>query len=386
MSSAFVGGDPCFDRLMVSEHRRERYRRALGVHDDRTIVAVTSTWGGRSLFGANPDLIANLVAELELDSYVVAVILHPNIWYAHGPAQIRLWLGDCLRAGVRLIPPAEGWQQAILAAGVVLGDHGSVSGYAAAAGRPTVLAAFPAEDVVPKSAIDALGRSSARFNLRAAFQPQLARATLADSPVRILTTSVPGEASALHRAEFYRLMKLPEPQSPAIVPQYDADRLSPIRQPLTAWWAAASSDAEGIYTVRRWPASVVGRPDQSPEDTARHLVVSADEPRRDLFTNAAICVVDGPATAPSTIFRERPACSIVAIRTGPDSCSLVHRTGWTAKLTVRSATNHPVDPVIPASVVHNQLAAQHTPPETLEIRIGSAQVIVALSQVSSKAE
>ncbi|TDD59995.1 hypothetical protein E1263_12925 [Kribbella antibiotica] len=386
LSSAFVGGDPCFDRLMVSAHRREHYRRALGVHDDRTIVAVTSTWGSRSLFGTNPDLIATLAAELELDSYVVAVILHPNTWYAHSPAQIRLWLGDCLRSGVRLIPPAEGWQQTILAADITIGDNGSVSGYSAAAGRPTLLATFPVADVVPTSAIDALGQSSARLNLHAAFEPQIIAAGPPDPRIRALTTSVPSEASARHRAEFYRLMHLPEPQSPAILPQYDADQLRPMTQPVSSWWASTSKDADGNYTVRRWPASVVGRPDYSPEDMPRHLVASADEPRRDLFANAAICVVNGPAATPSTVFRERPACSMVAVRTGPATCSLVHRTGWTADLAVFSATNHPVDPAIPTSVIHDQLAAQRTPPETFEILLGSTQITAALSQVSSKAE
>jgi hypothetical protein len=62
-----------------------------------------------------------VLAELDLDHHVVCTALHPNVWYAHGPAQIELWLGDCLRVGLRLIPSVRGWQQALLP--LQLSDH-----------------------------------------------------------------------------------------------------------------------------------------------------------------------------------------------------------------------------------------------------------------------
>jgi hypothetical protein len=43
-SVAFVAGDPCYDRLVVSAGLRDTYRRALGV-GDRRLVAVTSAPG-----------------------------------------------------------------------------------------------------------------------------------------------------------------------------------------------------------------------------------------------------------------------------------------------------------------------------------------------------
>ena len=47
---AVVAGDPCFDRLAVSLPTRARYRQALGT-GDRTLVALSSTWGPGSLLG-----------------------------------------------------------------------------------------------------------------------------------------------------------------------------------------------------------------------------------------------------------------------------------------------------------------------------------------------
>ncbi|WP_344162675.1 hypothetical protein [Kribbella yunnanensis] len=388
LSSAFVGGDPCFDRMVASEHQRNRYRHALGVDDDRTIVAVTSTWGRRSLFGAHPDLITELTTELEIDSYVIAVILHPNTWYAHGPAQIRLWLGEALRGGLRLIPPAEGWQQAILASDIVIGDNGSVTGYGAATGRPTLLATFPSEDVVPGSVIDALGQSAARLDLRAAFQPQLAAAHPADPEVRTLTTSAPSEASDRHRAEFYRLMNLPELASPALLPIYSSDDLRPIRSPLTAWWASTSTDAEGNITVRRWPADPVGRPNHPPQDVHRHLVVAAHEPRRDLSGNAAICIIEGSDshTTAASVLRQRPVCSLVVTRESATTCTLTHRAGWSARLTARPDQGLDLDPAILASVIHDQSSFRRGGPIlplAFVVYLGSRRVTVSITEVRS---
>ncbi|MFC7740294.1 hypothetical protein ACFQXA_03960 [Nocardiopsis composta] len=61
---------------------------------------------------------------------------------------------------MRLIPPEQGWQAALVAADAVIGDHGSVTYYAAALGRPVLLAAFDEGEVLPGSHIDLLGRAA----------------------------------------------------------------------------------------------------------------------------------------------------------------------------------------------------------------------------------
>lgn len=110
--------------------------------------------------GRYPDLISDLIGELTLDDHVIAAVVHPNVWFAHSEWQLRTWLSEALRSGLRLIPPVRGWQQAILASDLVIGDHSAVTGYAAAIGVPTLLAAFPRDEVAVGSAIDLLGRAA----------------------------------------------------------------------------------------------------------------------------------------------------------------------------------------------------------------------------------
>ena len=96
---AEIVGDPCYDRMIASLDRREHYRRELGT-GTRTLVVVSSTWFRNALLGSWPDLLNRMMAELPVDSFQVAVALHPNIWHGHGPWQVRTWLADCVRAGV----------------------------------------------------------------------------------------------------------------------------------------------------------------------------------------------------------------------------------------------------------------------------------------------
>jgi hypothetical protein len=214
--ASFVAGDPCYDRLAASVPMRAEYRRAMGIGDGRKLVVVSSTWGPNSLLGRHRDVIPRLVAELPSDEYRVVAILHPNIWHWYGAWQIQAWYADALRDGLALVPPEEGWRAALVAADVVLGDHGSVTYYAASIGVPVLLAAFPEEDIDPESPVTALGGVAPRIRLDQPLFPQLAAAPNAYSVDRYATfsrqvTSVPGESARLIRREMYRLMRLPEP-------------------------------------------------------------------------------------------------------------------------------------------------------------------------------
>src|SRR5690606_4642335 len=131
--------------------RRDRYRQRLGVGHGRHLLAVSSTWSRHSLLGVRRDLLRRLLAELPLDDYRVTLIAHPNIWYRHGRAQLELWFADEIEAGLPLPPPHEGWRAAIIAADALVGDHGSVTYYAAALGRPVLLAAFGSAELDPES-------------------------------------------------------------------------------------------------------------------------------------------------------------------------------------------------------------------------------------------
>lgn len=221
---AVVAGDPCLDRLAASTRLRHAYRRALGVGRGRRLVLVTSTWGPGSLLGSHPDLLYRIAAELPADRYAVAAVLHPHIWCWSGRRQVLSWYADCLRLGVRLLPPEEGWRAAVIAADRVVGDHGSVTYYAAAMGVPVVLAAFPEDDVVPGSHVARLGAVAPRLDWERPVEPQLDDAPHAFPPatraaLRDDLSSRPGESARILRREMYRLMRLSEPPgAPCVEP------------------------------------------------------------------------------------------------------------------------------------------------------------------------
>jgi len=186
------------------------------VRDDQKLVLVTSTWGPGSLLGQASGILPRLLAELSGDRYRVAVSLHPDAWYWHGPWQIRAWNADCLRSGMTLLPAAEGWRGALVAADLVIGDHGSVTFYAASLGVPVVLAAFPDEEVASGSHVALLGKTAPRIDQGRPLLPQLEHAIAAYRPgryakIRGQVTSVPGQARQIIRQVIYHHLGLPEP-------------------------------------------------------------------------------------------------------------------------------------------------------------------------------
>ncbi|HVN12035.1 MAG TPA: hypothetical protein VMT69_08070 [Kineosporiaceae bacterium] len=220
VTGAVVIGDRTFDRILASLPCRRRYRAALGVPDGGRLVVISSTWGACGTLGTWPQLPGRLLAELLTDDVRVALVAHPNIWAWHGPYQLRAWLTDAVDRGLLLVPPLQGWQAALVAADVVVGDHGSVTVYGAALGRPTLLAAFPSDDVVPGTAAALLGRSASRLDPGRGLSEQLGACMQGWTPedsaaIAELVTSVPGEASARLAALFSGLLRLDVPLTPA---------------------------------------------------------------------------------------------------------------------------------------------------------------------------
>jgi hypothetical protein len=215
--AAEVVGDPCYDQLLVSTPLRAAYRRAMGVADGTTLVVTASTWGSQSLFGRHTDLHDRLLAELPRDKFQVAALLHPNVWYGHGPRQIRAWKGDAMRRGLALVPPESEWLGALLAADLVMGDSGSSTAYAAAVGIPAILAG-PDEEMAPGSPAALLGETAPRLRLDCPIAPQLADAMA--SPGAELARSVasrissePGRFGRNMRQLIYRMLGLAQPPS-----------------------------------------------------------------------------------------------------------------------------------------------------------------------------
>lgn len=213
--TAVVAGDMCYDRLTASIPLRAVYRRALGVAEGRKLVVVTSTWQPESALGRNPELVDDLLRALPVDEYRVAAVLHPNIWSVHGAWQVRAWLADCLDAGLLLMPPEEGWRAALVAADLVVGDYGSVTRYAAAIGRPVLLAAFPEHQIRRGSAAEWLVRHAPHLDATAPLLEQVRAAQVHDigwqEGFAQRMISRPGHAGAVLRETMYRLLDLAEP-------------------------------------------------------------------------------------------------------------------------------------------------------------------------------
>lgn len=222
LPAAVVAGDPCLDRMVASQHRRDAYRRALGVRSEQRLVVVTSTWGERGLLSANRELFRRLIVELPSEQFQIAMVLHPLIWYWNGPWMVRAWLAQCARAGITLLPPEEGWRAALIAADWVIGDYGSVTVYGAAMGAPVTFASFREDDVHPDSAGALLGKHVGRLREDRTLADQFATAAAGHPPdltARILAelTSAPNEAGTIMRETFYRLMNLLPPDTPPVI-------------------------------------------------------------------------------------------------------------------------------------------------------------------------
>ncbi|MFL1381819.1 hypothetical protein, partial [Nocardiopsis protaetiae] len=284
---AFLAGDPCHDRLLASLPRILHYRRALLPHPERTLITINSTWKHESLFGIDPSYIPEIIAELPHDEFQVALILHPNVWAAHGRRQIESWLAEALRSGLLLIPPDEGWRAAVVAADHVISDHGSVGVYAAALGRPVLLAPEGRAAVDPRSGLGRLYTTALPLDRHAPLRPQLAKAAELRERTRAVAetwvSSAPGASLDLIRARAYRMMGAAPP--PGRPPRL-AVPVPEIRRggPGSLWTAVEPAPGEpGVLRVRRTPAAVLP---QGPGDAA--LVCSDDEPDHRLAAAADV--------------------------------------------------------------------------------------------------
>ncbi|USX54574.1 hypothetical protein [Lentzea sp. HUAS12] len=211
---AEVIGDLCYDRLVASIPCRDSYREALGVTPEQELVVVASTWGATSLFGMHLELLPRLLTELTPDRFRTAVLVHPAVWFGHGPRQVRAWLSDCVDAGLLVFPPDLDWRAVLVAADHVLGDHGSTATYAAAIGKPVLLVDSPPHlavaDTAPQSVLAGL---APRLRLDQPMPAQLRAGARAAAAVAPAVSSRPALAAGNLRRAFYRLLGLSQPGS-----------------------------------------------------------------------------------------------------------------------------------------------------------------------------
>jgi hypothetical protein len=223
---AVVAGDICYDRMLASRSLRASYRQALGVRTEQRLVTVSSTWATESTFGRYPELCRQLLDELPGADYRVALVLHPSVWAVHSRWQVRAWLAPCLRRGLLVIPPEQGWRATVIASDWVLGDHGSTTQYAAAIGTPVALATYPTEKIRAGSIADVMATTAPTLDLSQPVLPQLRCAGQIPSIAELITSRPTRSAPILRRAA-YRLLDLTEPDVPAEAPPLARPR--PIR-------------------------------------------------------------------------------------------------------------------------------------------------------------
>ncbi|MFF3491725.1 hypothetical protein ACFYWS_10290 [Streptomyces sp. NPDC002795] len=389
-------GDPCLDELLVSTERRDDYRRALGLTADHRLVMVSSTWGPTSLIGRAAELPAQLLAALPWDTYRVGLILHPNVWSAHGAWHIRTLLAAALDAGLLLMPPVHDWRTALVAADAVVGDHGSVTLYAAALGKPVALAAY-GEDAVPGTAGAELADLAPRFETKGDPLTQVeellrgrAQASERYAPVAARAAAGHGTAFARLRAAVYQLLRLEEP--PTAPP---TARILPApgnpAGPVTSWVVRTrvDVDAEGRthVTVRRFPAAVTGL-EQQPEGASHftHLAVRPDEERdRRLCESASVVLGSSSLPAPTPdaaahwawdALARWPGSLLAAAPLPSGECLVAVRDG---RSVVASATDGRIDPGLAASAVYTFLRAGHASADgPVTLHVGAAHLTLLL--------
>ena len=390
---AVIAGDPCLDRLAASGHLRETYRAALGIEPGRRLVVVSSTWGRRSLFGRSPDLLERIAAELPLDEYAVAVALHPNIWHWHSPAQIKGWLSDCALAGVRLVPPLEAWRAAVIAADVVVGDHGSVTFYAAVVGRPVLIAAADPEGVDPESPIARFSAAAPRLQRGIPLRAQLdavIRDPQRERYAEILTeaTSAPGRSAELVRGLLYRMLDLSEPARPARTSIVPVPRdLAPL--PVTAMVTSTSVRVSGngaTVNVDRYPA-VLRLADPPAGDN--HLLVEWHHPDPSLLDDADVLLADvrtasqQPREWTQQALARFPGCALAAAAEPDGSCLIGTRDG--RAFTVRAEETTESSPAVLVSAVLALLTAERSLdgglPDRITIVSGPVTRVASLTEL-----
>lgn len=358
-------GDPCYDRLLASLPQRHAYLRALQVEPGQRLVVVSSTWGPTSLIAREPELPARLLADLPLDEYRVAVVLHPNVWSAHGAWQIRTLQAAALEAGLVIVPPTRGWQAALVSASAVVGDHGSVTLYGAALDRPTLLGAFGDEAVAGTAGAE-LGLHAPRLDRSRPLRAQIEQLIEDHEPGRwgwIAERAFAEQGQAMDRLRtvVYGLLGLAEPTEPPPVRSFPLPQVQ--RTAVTSMSVSvrvAASASGWTLAVERRPASVAQRLEEAP-DEFRFLACDAEESDPRILLNASAVVQRAAADRASALLGTRrildtcPGSLIAATAAGPAGPFLARlRDGRIVEV---SGDPLPGDPGVAAAAVYACLRA-----------------------------
>ncbi|QVQ53830.1 translation initiation factor IF-2 [Spiractinospora alimapuensis] len=262
-----IVGDPCYDRIQAHQGRRERYRSLLGVGPEQRLVVLSSTWNKESLLGDQREIIRELIATLPTDDYQFALIAHPNVWATEGADQVHRWFTDEKASGMRIVPPEEGWRAALIAADLVVGDHGSVTYYASAIGRPVLLAAFDGDELDSASPLLTYRDMVPSLDPAEPLPPQVLQALKQAPPdaTRLLIEH-PGSSAERLRDVIYTLLETSPPDDSYFAELPDPPAFAP--RP-TGWRVDADIDVTvPQMDLRRYPPQ-----SSTPDHTHRRSLV-----------------------------------------------------------------------------------------------------------------
>ena len=369
-----VVGDPTLARILAMRHRTDQARAAFGARY-RRLVLLTSTFGPDSAFGRHPDLPERLAAELPVDEYRVVVALHPGVWSAHRPWQVRSWLARAEHNGVAVVAGPDAWQAALVAASVVLADHGSVGLYAAALDKPVLLAGGDAATTVPGSATAELAAVAPTWNGAGDLRESIDLAIGRHAPGAYATVTRllvepgtgPDDCARRLRGLLYELLGLAEPVSPA---QFAPLMIPTAAQPPTPAHVVGATVTADAVRIQRFADLGHGRPhDALPY---RHLTADLRSAGIGQLSAAAILTTGADAMDDDLAARELarwPQARLVAATDG-HTCTVWSRNGVTI---MRAAA---VDPLVLASLAYVRLATAGRIPERDRVELGGRIIAV----------
>jgi hypothetical protein len=360
-----VAGDPLRDRLTTSrELRRPAYRDALGLTDAHTLVVTSSTWGPASQFSRRPELAATLLTNLPIDDYKVASILHPNIWAAHSEWQLRSWLRDELAAGLMLLAPRDGWRTGLIAADVVIADHGSVLLYALDLGLPVLLSDVDTSELRADAPLTRALEHLPRLDLNAPIAAQIDAASETidvdlHHQVSAAVFERPGQALRVILDTMYELLELEPSNRQPVVRAVEPAAVEQTQIDAYIVDADVTVDTHDVVHIdlQRFAAKPPPPPEIS-RSRSRHLVVttSCSDPLQ--FANAAVIVHDSE-NKPSdisawarTVLDQYPGLRIAATPQGRHTAAVARRGDTTVSIDVRTTSSGRLPPSVHASIAY----------------------------------
>ncbi|WP_433532157.1 hypothetical protein ACQPYA_08965 [Micromonospora sp. CA-263727] len=385
-SRGVVVGDPALARMRGSRFRSGQLRAAFGARDKRLVV-LASTFGPDSAFGRLPDLPERLVGGLPVDEYQVVVVLHPGVWAAHGPWQVRSWLEQAAAYGVQVVTPHEGWQAALLAASVVISDHGSLALYAAALDKPVVLVGRGSAVTVPGSAAARLAATAPVWDLDERPRQQLDAVIDQHEPgihgqvINLLAEpDLHGEDCARRlRRLLYGLLRLEEPPATATFGPVVAPAMSVPAVPATVVGAEIQRDG---MRIERYADLGHGEPRGGLEH--RHLVADLRTASLAQLCSASVVLVNDrdvwstrgwPVRAAEEMARW-PQARILATVVDEASCVV-----WADGQVTLLRADEPLDPIVLASLAYLRLTTLGRIPAEDSVHLGRRAIgVVAVAR------